>query len=235
MISSIQEVATSAQETSVATAQAKEHALTGRGTINQASESINALANDFDNIKVTVGKLEAETENVNTILEVITNIADQTNLLALNAAIEAARAGEQGRGFAVVADEVRTLANRTQDSISEVQKTTSKLKNEAEFSTNAMEDGHKRTHSTALLSTEAVSYIEEIYSGMDTISNMNQQVASAAEEQSSVTENVNISITRVNDSAKENSTGVSMINQATEEILELSINLKSLINQFKIA
>ena len=235
MSATVQEVAQSAALAAESASKADTAASRGRSIVDQVSGSIHTLAAEIEDTQAVITRLDHETENVDSILEVITSIAEQTNLLALNAAIEAARAGEQGRGFAVVADEVRTLASRTQMSIAEIQQMTGRLKSEAKNSVQAMQNGHATTVVTVDLSTQAEQSLSQISEAVATINEMNVQIASAAEQQSAVAEQTSSSINKINQAAIENSAGAQQLATATEEIAQLSESLKQLVGHFKVA
>lgn len=233
MSATVQEVASNAAQTAASTSQAEDETQLGRSVVEQVNGAILDLAVEIEHSKEAITRLDSETENVDAILNVITSIAEQTNLLALNAAIEAARAGEQGRGFAVVADEVRTLASRTQDSITEIQQMTGRLKSEANACVKAMENGQNKANATVELSGQAGISLVAIGQAVTAINEMNLQIASASEQQSAVAEQVNQSVTQINEAANENNAGAQQVAVATDEIAQLSINLKSLVGQFK--
>jgi methyl-accepting chemotaxis protein len=168
------------------------------------------------------------------VLNVIRDIADQTNLLALNAAIEAARAGEQGRGFAVVADEVRTLANRTQESTSEIQTMIERLQTAARNAVTSMESGQSLTLSNVKQADKAGLALDEIASAVKTISDMNAMIASAAEEQSAVAEEINRSVVNITQISDETATGARQTTSTAEALAGLAVQLRSLALQFKV-
>ena len=235
MSASVQEVSRSALQASQATSEAEQEAKRGGDVVNQVSQSIHSLASEIQNTQGIISQLDQETANVDAILDVITSIAEQTNLLALNAAIEAARAGEQGRGFAVVADEVRTLASRTQASISEIQQLVLRLNNQAKSSVEAMQTGYHNAIVTVELSKKAENTLSEIGHAVTIINDMNIQIASSVEEQSVVAEQVNVSIHSIKNSSDENAAGAEHVAQVSSDISQLADCLKTMVGKFKIA
>ncbi|MGH1460956.1 MAG: methyl-accepting chemotaxis protein [Neptuniibacter sp.] len=235
MSQTVKEVAENASEAADSTVRVDTEAKQGQGVVKQVNVAMSELATQMQATKENINTLNTETDKVDGILEVITGISEQTNLLALNAAIEAARAGEQGRGFAVVADEVRTLASRTQDSITSIQQLIDKLKQGAQSSADAMHLGHQSADSSLSLSQHAESGLREITDAVDVISNMNTQIASATQQQSVVAEQVSDSLNQLQGSADGINSSAQQVSVASEEIAQLSNELKKLVYQFKLA
>ncbi|MCB1773118.1 MAG: HAMP domain-containing protein, partial [Gammaproteobacteria bacterium] len=186
MSATARDVASSASQVAESSQEADAVAIQGRQTVEQNIRSISTFASEFGEAASTITGLRAETENIGGILDVIRGIAEQTNLLALNAAIEAARAGEQGRGFAVVADEVRTLAHRSQQSTNEIQDLISRLQEQAESAVGKIQHGQSRITDTVAQASEAGHALARITDAIGTINGMTTQIATAAEEQSAV-------------------------------------------------
>ena len=233
MSATAQEVARSASTASQAAHDADSQAKEGETVVIRAVESINELNGDVQRIADVINMLSAESENVGRVLDVIKDIAEQTNLLALNAAIEAARAGEQGRGFAVVADEVRTLAGRTQDSTLEIQQMIEKFQHGTQDAVSVMESGKEKANSSVAQAGQAASALTEITHMVSKINDMNTQIASAAEEQTAVAEEINKNILSVNTITQQNSQGAQQTENASRDLSSLAIELQSLVQTFK--
>ncbi len=199
MSATVHEVARNATEAAEAAQRADEETSKGKSVVSQAIEAIDLLANEVNDAAQVIHRLEQDSDEIGAVLDVIRGIAEQTNLLALNAAIEAARAGEQGRGFAVVADEVRTLAQRTQQSTQEIQNMIERLQSGAQDAVKAMEQGRSRAQVGVEQAAEAGTSLETIAQAVGTISDMNTQIATAAEEQSVVAEEINLNIVAISD------------------------------------
>jgi len=233
MSATAQEVARSASTASQAANDADSQAKEGETVVTRAVESINELNRDVQRISDVINMLSSESENVGRVLDVIRDIAEQTNLLALNAAIEAARAGEQGRGFAVVADEVRTLAGRTQDSTLEIQKMIEKFQHGTQDAVSVMESGKEKADSSVAQAGQAASALTEITRMVSKINDMNTQIASAAEEQTTVAEEINKNILSVNTITQQNSQGAQQTENASGELSRLATELQQLVQTFK--
>lgn len=203
LASTAQQVAGSAGEVSSSTHEADAMAKAGRETVELSIQAINSFASEFNEAASTINALRAETDNIGGILDVIRSIAEQTNLLALNAAIEAARAGEQGRGFAVVADEVRSLAHRSQTSTNEIQDLIVRLQEQAESAVNKIQHGHERISDTVTQAEQAGEALTRITTAVEAINGMTLQIATAAEQQSSVVAEISSNIATIDNLARE--------------------------------
>ncbi len=229
------EVAKNAVEGASAADQAKSTGSEAQRVVQEAIQSINKLAQDIDSSSAVISDLEKEVANITSVLDVIRGIAEQTNLLALNAAIEAARAGEQGRGFAVVADEVRTLASKTQASTEEIQEMISRLQNGTSKAVAVMQSSKTSGDATVELASNANEALNGIAGAIDVISDMNTQIASAAEEQTAVTEEINRSLSRISELADRTSSQSSASKHASDRLTVLGQTLQSLVGKFKVS
>ncbi len=234
MVATVQEVARNAQNAASSAHEADARASEGRNVVDRTVNSINSLASEVDNVANSVNQLETDSEDIGTVLDVIRGIAEQTNLLALNAAIEAARAGEQGRGFAVVADEVRTLASRTQDSTNEIMEIIERVQGGARSVAEAMEAGRTQAHESVKQAAQAGDALKAIAASVASINDMNTQIASASEEQSAVAEEVNRNVVNISQICQQSRQGSEQTSKSAGELAQLASQLQIMLGQFKL-
>ena len=235
MASSVENVAESANEAADSANEADKQSEHGYTVIKQAIERIEALAQAMNNSVDEINTLKTQSQNIGSILDVIHNIADQTNLLALNAAIEAARAGEQGRGFSVVADEVRTLAKKTQDSIAQIEVLINELQNGTEQAVVSISQGQSQVSETVASAVSAGDAIESIREAIKAITGLNNQIAKASSEQSEVASGINVNVGNVSLISKNSASVSTETARSSNELTQVSQNLRSIVAQFKSA
>ena len=234
MTATAQDVARNATQAAQAASHADQAAGQGMQIVRDTSNSIGALALEIGKAVGVVQTLAKDSENINAILTAIRGIAEQTNLLALNAAIEAARAGEQGRGFAVVADEVRNLAQKTQKATEEIQSMIQQLQQGTRDVVRVMEDSQNRTDESVQHAAKAAEALETITQAVSVINDMNTQIASAAEEQSAVADDINRNVINIGQVANEVAGGADESSSASAGLTKLAEQQRRLINQFKV-
>ena len=232
MVATVQEVARNTTQTATAAEQASQAAENGKQVVSRALDSINGLARQVENAATVMGKLAVDSQEIGSVLEVIRGIAEQTNLLALNAAIEAARAGDQGRGFAVVADEVRTLAQRTQQSTEEIRQIIERLQHQSQEAAQVMTESRTLANAGVEDAASASETLDEIVGAVNTISDMTNQIATAAEEQSKVAEEMDRNIINIADVANRTTQAAQETVTSTEEISAEIARLHTLMARF---
>lgn len=235
MSASVNEVAQNAAEAATATKEASHSADIGREIVNEAVAVIETLANEVEQAGTVMRTVAEDSARIGSVLDVILSIADQTNLLALNAAIEAARAGEHGRGFAVVADEVRNLASRTQNSTAEIQEMIERLQNGSKKAEQRVMASQEKAGDSVEHMAKVVESLNVIGDAINRINDMNAQIATASEEQSIVTEDVNKNIVEIIDIADSSSANAEQTKAATERLTEISDKLNELVSHYRQA
>ncbi|SGY87371.1 methyl-accepting chemotaxis protein [Moritella viscosa] len=227
-------IATAIEELSATVKEVDTQAVSGFEIVQQSSLSIEGLACEIDSLAQRITNLHTSSNNITNMVDVIKSVADQTNLLALNAAIEAARAGEQGRGFAVVADEVRTLAKRTQESTAEIESFISALQADADAAFNVIEVSQTKASEAVSNSQDVAKTLQDITASVNQIFSMTEQIATAIEEQSVVTQDVAKNIVDVKQKSMESATGSAQIAMTAKEQAQLATSLQDIAKVFKI-
>ncbi len=233
MASAVQEVARHTERAAGNASTANGEAEQGRAVVGEVVESMRRLAERVHDAMGVIEALKEDSQQIGSVIDVIGGVADQTNLLALNAAIEAARAGEQGRGFAVVADEVRTLAARTQESTQEIQRMIESLQGRTASAVDAMHRGEQQTDEAVELAGRARSALSEIASAVSAINEMNLQIASAAEQQGAAAAEIDRNLVAVSDISNESAQGAQETARASEEVARLASDLQGLVAEFR--
>ncbi|MGH1409695.1 MAG: methyl-accepting chemotaxis protein [Aeromonas sp.] len=233
MSSTAQEVAASASNAASATSDAARESDAARGVVSGAINSINRLVGEVHTASGVIAQLAQETAKIGSVVEVIRGIAEQTNLLALNAAIEAARAGEQGRGFAVVADEVRSLAGRTQQSTKEINEMLQRLQGGVKQAVDVMQASEERSQETVQEASHIASSLDSMVMAVSTINDMNIQIATAAEEQHAVSEEINKNLVAIQQIVSELTDASVESNSTTRDLASTGDKLRKLVSQFR--
>jgi methyl-accepting chemotaxis protein len=234
MTAAVEEVARNAVSTSESSQNSAHTSLRGRSKVAETVAAIQAMTNDVQTTTILIEGLAEQGREIGTVLDVIRSIAEQTNLLALNAAIEAARAGEAGRGFAVVADEVRALAHRTAQSTQEIEQMVVGIQGGTGQAVQSMTASTSRTRSTLELAQAAGAALEEITESISHINERNLVIASASEEQAQVSREVDRNLVNIRDLAAQSAAGASQTNAASQELSRLAVELNSMVAKFSI-
>ncbi len=235
MTATVQEISRSISDTSNAAANANNEIATGNQLVTQTGQAIQELADEILSASSIINEVESESKTIGSVLDVIKGIAEQTNLLALNAAIEAARAGEQGRGFAVVADEVRTLASRTQTATEEINQMIANLQNGSRKAVGAMNKSCDQAQSAVEQANKAGDSINTIADSVNQINEMSKQIASAAEEQNAVSEEINRNIIRISEIATDSVSSSEQIAHESGNLTSMAAELQDMISRFKVS
>ncbi len=235
MAESIQEVARNANSAAQSALQVDRDANQGNQLVTNTLQAISRLSEELEQTARLISDVESASNNIGGVLDVIRGIAEQTNLLALNAAIEAARAGEQGRGFAVVADEVRSLAQRTQESTQEINGMIEQLQRRTHDAVNAMHSGRRNAQSTEGEAGQAATSLQAISQAIDSINNLSAQIASATEQQTAVAHEINKNIVNISDAARSSNEAVERISQSTQTLTGIAGQLTQLCRTFRTA
>ena len=234
MFATLQEMAGHAARAAEAADEARRRAGDGRAVAERAVTTVNTLSTEVNQAAEVTGRLAEQSANIGAVLDVIGGIAEQTNLLALNAAIEAARAGEQGRGFAVVADEVRTLASRTQESTEEIQRMIESVRGGVDEAVRVMEASRQRVDAGVGEIREAGTALEGIAGAVERITEMNRHIAEATEGQRNAVGEIGANVTRIRDASEETANGAGQTAQAGDQLAQLANGMNGLVTQFKV-
>lgn len=234
MVGSVKAVSLNASSAAKAAQEADSTAKQGRAIVNETVKSINSLAGEVERASEVIRQLESDTANVGSILDVIKGIAEQTNLLALNAAIEAARAGEQGRGFAVVADEVRTLASRTQDSTQEIQTVIEQLQAAARSAVEVMSSSKERAQTSVDQAAKTDESLQAITEKVESITAMNNQIAAATDRQEKAAYSIKENVVGIRETSEIAMASMQKVEAASKALTDISRTLQTVTDQFKV-
>jgi len=234
MSATVTQIAANAVQASEASAQANFEAKTGNSDVSKTSNAIKTLAVEIGDAATAIQTLDKDVQDIVSLLDVISSIAEQTNLLALNAAIEAARAGEQGRGFAVVADEVRTLAQRSQKSTEDIKCMTDKLKSGASLAVQAMERGQTQAQQSVEEAVHAGKELNLIVKHVGVIDSMNEQIATSTHEQSAVAEEVNRNALKISEIYQHTRETAQQISELNDQLLNDASAMSNIVSKFTL-
>uniref|UniRef100_UPI0035C7CFA0 methyl-accepting chemotaxis protein n=1 Tax=Pseudomonas cannabina TaxID=86840 RepID=UPI0035C7CFA0 len=235
MTSAVEEVARNAEHTARSSSNATSAAQDGLGLVKKTVTSINTMSTDVQKTATLIGELAGQSRDIGKVLDVIRGLAEQTNLLALNAAIEAARAGEAGRGFAVVADEVRALAHRTQQSTSEIERLVTNIQNGTERAVGSMRGNTELASETLGIAEGANESLTVISAAVSEINDLNLVIASAAQQQAHVAREVDRNLMNIRDLSAQSSSGAQQTASASRELSTLALDLNNIVGRFRLS